>query len=211
MIEVQGEREIVNSFQRLGALDYRRPDGPRYRLYEVAAQPHVFTKAGELQALYGSWVCDSPQGSFIASDPWVATQFDGWAIVSMGLRQLVRWVADGIPAPHAPRIQLAGQSIVRDRFGNAVGGVRSSYVDVPVASYAATSVNDPNVVQPTATCNMVGYEFRLPASVLRKHYPTHAAYVADVARDLVKLSAHGWVTQQDARDQLAAAVRSDIR
>jgi hypothetical protein len=211
VIEVQGEREIVNSFQRLGALDYRRPDGPLYRLYEVAAQPHVFTKAGEVQALYGSWVCDSPKGSFVASDPSVATQFDGWAIVSMGLRQLVRWVTDGIPAPHAPRIQLDGQSIVRDPFGNAVGGVRSSYVDVPVASYAATSVNDPNVVQPSATCTMVGYQFPLPASVLHKLYPTHAAYVADIARDLAKLGAQGWVTPQDAHDQLIAAARSDIR
>jgi hypothetical protein len=210
VIEIQGEREVINSFQRLGNLDYRRPDGPLYRLYEVAAQPHVFTKAGEVQNVYGSWICESPSGSFVASDSSVATQFDGWAIVSMGLRLLVRWVADGIPAPHAPRIELNGQTVVRDQFGNAVGGVRSSYVDVPIASYAATSVNDPNVNQPTATCNMVGYEFRLPDATLRELYPTHGAYVSDVAHDLAKLMAAGWVTPEDARQQLTEAARADI-
>lgn len=210
VIEIQGEREIINSFQRLGNLDYRRPDGPLYRLYEVAAQPHVFTKAGEVQNVYGSWVCDSSRGPFVASDSSVATQFDGWAIVSMGLRLLVRWVADGIPAPHAPRIELNGDTVVRDQFGNAVGGVRSSYVNVPIASYAATSVNDPNVVQPSATCNMVGYEFRLPEATLHMLYPTHAAYVLDVARDLATLTAQGWVTPQDARKQLEEAARANI-
>jgi hypothetical protein len=191
-------------------LDYRRPDGPLYRLYEVAAQPHVFTKAGEVQTLYGSWACDSPQGPFVASDPSVATQFDGWAIVSMGLRLLVRWVADGVPAPHAPRIELNGDTVVRDQFGNAVGGVRSSYVDVPVASYAATSVNDPNVNQPSATCNMVGYEFSLSQTTLKNLYPTHAVYVLDVARDLAKLVVQGWVTPQDAARQLSDAATADV-
>jgi hypothetical protein len=210
VVEIQGEREVINSFQRLGNLDYRRPDGPLYRLYEVAAQPHVFTKSGEVQDVYGNWVCDSPRGVFVASDPSVATQFDGWAIVSMGLRLLVRWAADGIPAPHAPRIELDGQTVVRDQFGNAAGGVRSSYVDAPFASYAATSINDPNVVQPGATCNMVGYQFRLPETTLRNLYPTHAAYASDVADDLAKLTRQGWVTPQDARKQLLEAVRADV-
>jgi len=102
------------------------------------------------------------------------------------------------------------ETVVRDQFGNAVGGVRSSYVDVPYASYSALSVNDPAANQPEANCSLIGYQFRLPEATLRRLYPTHAAYVYKVAEDLARLWAQGWVTRDDAGGQLLEAVGADV-
>jgi Alpha/beta hydrolase domain len=210
VIEIQGEREVINTFDRIGQLLYRRPDGPRYRLYEVPALPHVSTRTDELEPFSRNWVCRSPLGTFAAADPTIASQFSHSAIADMGLRNLVRWVATGVPAPRADRIALDGQTVVRDRFGNAAGGVRSSYLDVPFASYAALSAVEPTMNQPGTRCDMIGYQFRLSDQTLRRLYPTHAAYVRAVAADLTRLVRRGWVTPHDAALQLAEAAHAAV-
>ena len=206
VVEIQGERELINTFQRVGHLGYRRADGPRYRLYEVPAQPHLPTRSAELAPFYRGWTCVSPRGPFSVADPTIATQFWHGAISDMGLRNLVRWVADGVPAPSAARIRLIGHTVVRDRYGNAVGGVRSSYVDVPFASYAALSIN----YQPGTRCDMIGYQFRLGAATLKHLYPTHASYVRRVRVDLARLQTQGWITAQDAAAELREAARANV-
>jgi hypothetical protein len=51
---------------------------------------------------------------------------------------LTQWIEHDRPPPHAPVIQVdmttAPRSIVRDALGNAVGGVRMPFVDVPTAT-----------------------------------------------------------------------------
>lgn len=51
------------------------------------------------------------------------------------LSQLVRWVADGTPPPRAPRLALdeEGTGFRLNAHGNALGGIRTPWVDVPTA------------------------------------------------------------------------------
>ena len=49
---------------------------------------------------------------------------------------LTLWARKGIKPPRAPGIKLdAKLEIVRDANGNALGGLRSPYIDVPVAGH----------------------------------------------------------------------------
>lgn len=212
VIEIQGEREVISTFIRVGSLTYRRSDGPLYRLYEVPGQPHLSTRTGEIGPFYSNWVCVSPAGSFVTTNPTLATQFPHEFIDNMGLRNLVDWVVRGIPAPHAERIALEadGRTVARDAFGNAVGGVRSSYVDVPIASYAAISTNDPAVNQPDARCDFIGYQLRFSEDELRRLYGDHGGYVSRIARRLEELVAQSWIRADDARTLLIEAAQADV-
>jgi hypothetical protein len=49
------------------------------------------------------------------------------------LSHLVRWVADDTPPPRAPRLQRDGDAFRVDQYGNAIGGIRNPWVEVPTA------------------------------------------------------------------------------
>jgi Alpha/beta hydrolase domain len=49
------------------------------------------------------------------------------------LSHLVRWVTDETPPPQAPRLQRGGDAFRVDPYGNAIGGIRSPWVEVPTA------------------------------------------------------------------------------
>lgn len=68
-------------------------------------------------------------------------------VFSAALRNLYVWVREGVPAPHAPKIETetvaecnadtfgAALRNCTDAFGNAKGGIRTPVVDYPVAQY----------------------------------------------------------------------------
>jgi hypothetical protein len=60
--------------------------------------------------------------------------------VSGAMQNLDLWARKGTPPPRAERIRVTGADtanpvIERDQYGNALGGVRNAYVDVPMAAY----------------------------------------------------------------------------
>lgn len=75
-------------------------------------------------------------------------------MISAALDNLVRWIDKGVAAPRAPRIETLdeGRTVVRDAHGKAKGGVRTPYLDVPVATYNVTSTTAPTDPQ-TARCD----------------------------------------------------------
>jgi hypothetical protein len=59
------------------------------------------------------------------------------------LRALQRWLADGIPAPHQPRIEMdpgPPLRIATDDDGNARGGIRLPEMEAPVAMYRGAAM-----------------------------------------------------------------------
>jgi hypothetical protein len=57
-------------------------------------------------------------------------------VFNAAFRNLYCWVREGVPAPHAEPIKRGpdGKNI-RDVFGNAVGGIRTPFIDLPTATY----------------------------------------------------------------------------
>ena len=54
-------------------------------------------------------------------------------VVRAAFAALRRWIIDGTPAPKFAPIDVIDGAIVRDTHGNAVGGVRTPHLDVPIA------------------------------------------------------------------------------
>ena len=107
------------------------------------------------------------------------------------------WVRTGTPAPRAGRIEVkevAGKpAIVTDESGNAVGGVRSPYVDAPTATYHSGHGTGPGCG------DNFGYAEAFNWARLDEMYGSYKNYAAKVTRSLDRLVKDRWVTASDAQ------------
>jgi len=110
---------------------------------------------------------------------------------------LDQWVRKGTAPPHAPFIELknagaSDASVVLDEYGHGKGGVRSPYVDVPVATYF-TNTNGPG------TCAELGHKTAFDASRFTSLYGTPAKYAAKIAQSVDALVRQHWLTASDGK------------
>jgi hypothetical protein len=188
LIQMNTQTE-VNSTAAMGN-KYRRPDtdekGNQYRLYEMAGMPHNDSRENPT---YTPNPCDKP-----------VTRFPVGAMMAMGLDHLIQWVDQGKVPLHADRIMVEKGAIVMDQFGNARGGVRNTYVDVPVAQYGvpnAATGSRANVQvngQQAASfyCSIAGFEIPMKADDLGVRYQTPDSYRKQVNKTLKDLVKVGW-------------------
>lgn len=203
VVEVQGEGELIRSFGRQGnGIRHRRPDGDRYRLYEVPGMPHICTRNGTNRWWTESLTCDRSTWS----------NFPMHEVFHAALDSLVRWVQTGEPAPTAARIETrsGGREIVRDRFGNASGGVRSSYVDVPTATVHATNGVFPE--EPGGPrCDFFAWDEAFETPRLIDLYASHRQYCERVAASLDALVADHWLLRDDVSTLIDEAASLEDR
>ena len=116
-------------------------------------------------------------------------------VLDAALEAMRTWIAGGPAAAQPPRAKFdAFGAIQRDRFGNALGGLRLPPIDVPVATYSAT------------TCDLLGSTTPLLPTQLLELYPTHESYVAKMQGATDRAVRQGIMVQADA-DQLMRKVR----
>ena len=111
----------------------------------------------------------------------------------------------------APRIKLEpdGTTVKRDAQGNAIGGVRSVFVDVPTAGITATSLAPGGVVM--NPCAYIGYQLDLSQEQLRELYRTrHWLRAAGGRGDHEVLVRDRFLLPGHARELVAAARGSDV-
>jgi hypothetical protein len=111
------------------------------------------------------------------------------------LRNLQEWAIDGRAPPQAVPISMGGAKIGRDENGNALGGLRSPWIDAPTATYRGALGLGPLAI--------VGAKTPFTEEKLRQLYPTHADYVAKVKASVDALVAGRWLMPEDG----AAIVR----
>jgi hypothetical protein len=146
--------------------------------------------------------CDWPAGA----TPSAFRQTDIW---EMAFDNLARWVSRGVAPPHARRIALdADGAVQRDAHGNAIGGVRSVFVDVPTATIVPTSLAPGGVL--ANPCAFVGYQLDFGPAQLQQLYPTHRAYVHNVKKDTNKLVRERFLLRDSARRLIVAARTANI-
>jgi hypothetical protein len=200
---INSELEVEEVLVKDG-IDYRRPDsdepGEQFRLYEVAGMPHNPSWMHPLLledldiASRATAVCANPLNSF----PYNPT-------VSMALEHLIRWVEDDEPPPRAKRIKLTGEpgdrdvAIARDEHDNARGGVRSTTLDVPVATHQALNqpINEDEDLTP-GSCLVYGTQLDFAPEELKSQYGDKEEYVNRVNERLEELVAEGWLLEQFA-------------
>ena len=167
----------------------RQPDSERLRVWEVTGTAHAD------DYLIGAGV------AFFGID-WLINAGPQRYVVQAALRALVNWAAAGTPPSAAPPIQFESEHppvIARDKAGNALGGVRTPLVDVPVA--ALSGEGPPG--KPLGW--LVGQTVPLPADELRRRYGDQAGYLAAFTESLDTAIAAGFVLPEDRAALLGQA------
>ena len=198
MVQMPTQTEVA-TWAEMGN-GYRRPDsdepGNRFRLYEVAGMPHNNSR-------------DNPG---FANDPCTlpVTDFPAGAFTAMGLNHLIDWISKGKIPPHAPPISVDrdttndGSLLALDEYGNAKGGVRNVWVEVPIATYGVLGKG--KTTAQDRLCQLGGTEVPLSDAVLKKLYPSKADYAQRVEQRLKQLIADGWFL-----NEYADIVRGDVK
>jgi hypothetical protein len=196
-----------------GYVAARQPDSSSFRLWEVPGTAHAdaYTTGGfgdtgdgtaEVALLDVAAVGGGPLGcaSPVNNGP-------AFLVLNTAMHDLNRWVTTGAAPPHAPRINASvgpPVTIARDAHGNALGGIRTPLVDVPIA----TLDGRPNLGG--AFCGLFGSTVPFTPSMLSSLYSSHAQYVAAFDRATRRAVTAGFLLPQDAQHLEAAAARSTV-
>ena len=226
VIEMLGEGEAETNLAARRA-DSDEPE--RYRLYEVAGASHMTAhEAG-------------PMSLPVMEPP---SDFPMDMLVGGALLNLRRWVVECIAPPRAERLVVlpersAGpcgcrdeaRPLQRDQHGNAVAGVRSPWVDVPLARYyphstpraaeanasstpggshAARPGSSRPRLSPVDVADLMGCMTRLPPETLRALYGSAAIYRDRFGARLEQLVDERWIAPADGERARAMAAQVDF-
>ena len=178
--------------------------GDRYRLYEVAGSGHIdkFAYTG-----FPTMADQTAAGNAQGSPEWPFAMPCTPAIPLMDVpilttvyhaafANLDEWARKGKVAPRAPRINATGEGrqimIAMDENGHGTGGLRTPYIDVPIASYTTNSPGP-------GTCAEMGHVMAFDAAKLKTLYGSFDAYLAKLNASIAKLSSERWLTSEDAK------------
>lgn len=171
--------------------------GDQYRSYEFAGMAHVDSRDA---AAYTPDPCGLPISRFPLA-----------AFMSVALDHLFAWVDDGRIPPRADRVLLDrnttndGSPIALDASGNPRGGIRNTYVDLPVKRYGVPNRGadppNPNAhpfigsrtpAAQNQLCALAGFEIDLSPARLRDLYGSPANYRRMVEERYDALLGEGW-------------------
>lgn len=141
--------------------------------------------------------CDlTPIGSFVYPNPFPLRYVEAAAFENLDV-----WVTKGIAAPRADRVAVPSLS-VRDENDNAIGGVRTSYLDVPTGSFHVRGVN--------GACGLAGSKSLFSEEQLQTRYQSRARYIFEVVWRTAQLTQGRWILPQDALQVMIDAIQSDV-
>lgn len=206
VIELLGESEALNNRRSW------RPDSDvpadRFRLYEVPGRGHRaagpnFAELSEVpMASIGITRQSHPGVTDIDKRP--RGGFPSYVVTQAVFENLHRWVAFDVAPPRADPILMGAGSPLRvaaDVHGNAIGGLRHPFVDVPVASYTSVCPEDPLRFGPVTAWQ----EIPLAPEVLTGLYGDQAGYLAAFRRAVNRAVAERRIEQADAGAAIAWA------
>ena len=207
VLNLQTETDVF----KLGSYDSRQEDSDSFRLWEVAGTAHadlyLTTSGGLDQGSVNSarvYITNNPSIFLgFCPDP-INTAPQHHFVGHAALRALHTWLADGVPPPSAPQllVNAEGNDFVRDAYGNALGGVRSPYMDVPIA---VMSGDNSSVQNEADICFLFGKTEMLDPATLQALYPDQAAYIAAVTTSARQLVSDGFLLAEDAELIIGAA------
>ena len=198
---------VIAQGEVIGSMAARRADsddaGDKFRLYEVSGGSHLdqfnyYPFASMSDAARAGNAQGTPEFPFAARcTPEIQLiQYPLMPFVyHAALNHLDNWAKKGIAPPHADRIQVKDPdtkpTVAMDQFGNALGGVRTFWVDVPAVNFAQSSTGPGN-------CPELGHSNALAWQKLEAMYGDYKSYIAKASASIDKSVKDGWLTQADA-------------
>jgi hypothetical protein len=178
----------------------RQPDTAMIRTWEVAGTAHgdiytfvtgrddtvgapVFASVVEENSVLGFIVCDRP----INNGPH-------HYIFNTAVRALNDWVATGNAPENSPLLEINDDNsdYIYDALGNALGGIRTPYVDAP----SAILRGEPNTG--ASFCRLFGTTSLFSAEQMASLYIDEAGYINAVTVSTNAAVAAGFLLQEDA-------------
>ena len=199
----------------LNSLPSNQPDSRTFRHWEVAGTAHgdVYTldighqDEGDDPSV--ARVVESTQGApipgLIECELPINSGPAHW-VLKAGLRGLIDWISDGTPLPEAPRLSVTedGSAFELDELGNALGGIRTNYVDVPVAVLSGLGQSGDSF------CRIFGTTELFDDAQLSELYPTEQVYIDAVTASVDAAVENGYLLPVDAALILSDAEASGI-
>ena len=198
-----------------GFLLARQPDSKRLRTWEMAGTAHVDNYALMVSAIDSG---QAPIANLVAAWRPTSATILGKLVKPMNaapqhhyvamaaLSHLEAWVRTGRAPPKAPQLQVATpvaggpSSLVLDAEGNAKGGIRSPWVDVPTAKHSGLG----NSGGPLGF--LAGSTELFDAVTLQRLYPGGKAdYMARFNKALTRAVKAGFILPADQMDIRALA------
>lgn len=201
---VQSETELF----LLGFLDARQEDTEIFRLWEVAGTSHVDpysffsgldddgTDPKFAVVTENNFGCDTPVNSGVYQ--WV---------FNTAIRSMANWVSNSTPPLEADRLSTTsdGTSLVYDSLGNALGGIRTPYVDSPSAILSGEGQTGPG------QCYLWGTAQLFDADYMASEYVDKSGYLQAVTETADDAVAKGFLLAPDAeRIKAAASLQWDM-
>lgn len=176
--------------------DSLQSDTKNIRTWEIAGTAHA--DGDYLRSLSQQGKKQFPGFLDLSAASTIANNGPQKYVMRAVIRHLRDWAANGTAPPHQKPLEIADGAIVRDAHGNALGGVRTPQLDVPVA----TLTGEGN--------SLIGKTTPFPPDVLASLYPSHDAYVkafTDAAKQAV---ARGVVLKVDVPEMIDEAKAAQV-
>ena len=208
--------ELMSEAEALANLTSRRPDsdtaGDQFRLYEVPGRGHLTPRMSEFQALSRvpmSLLGINPPGLPGFND-FPVSPTNSWpthVLTGQALENLHRWRTEGTPPPRCTPIEVQAAkpaTTAVDELGNALGGLRHVFVEVPIASYvSSTGAGNPLARGPLTPW----YGSSLGVDELAARYGSFEGYLREFTTSIEVMVRESWLNPVDVPECLEWAVR----
>ena len=231
--------------EELGAALVRQPDNAYLRTWELAGAAHIDLHEG----LYEGNTIEREEPTVTAPKCVFGQVVNGatapdsvgvYELEDAALADMQKWITHGVAPPAADQIATIPffNVVLRDRYGNALGGIRLPDIQVPTATYSAINFYVPSeqsltpsqllstlesiftaletgaitntTLRDEGLCLLEGYYTPFSAARLRALYPTHSDYVSGFTTAAASDLASGFLTQSDYNAAVAAAQAAPI-
>ena len=137
--------------RRAGYYGARQPDNEQLRVWEIAGTAHADNYTIQVAPIdTGTAALADIVAAYAPTDVLMGQQLDHCInfapqhhyVLQAGLSHLREWVRTGQPPPSGTPIEMRDGEAVLDTHGIATGGVRTPWVDVPVARTSGVGGDD---------------------------------------------------------------------
>lgn len=197
----------------LAAFPARQDDDAHNRLWEVAGTAHAdtylvvtgATDLGDDPDVVAPLITSAPLPGVIEC----ATPLNSGPqhfVVKAAIAALDRWVRSGKPPKSMPRLEVdpgPPVTILRDEHGNALGGIRTPQVDVPIATFLPEQ-------EGSILCRLFGSTELFDAEKLASLYPSRRAFLSAYKKAVKAALKAKAIRKADAKLMKQWAASTDI-
>jgi hypothetical protein len=192
LVALDSEAEIIKN-NGMGRPDPVDTDQPPFRFYPIPGTGHVISAPLAAKGQATSFNREGLEASNAAAEGDLVPYDKFNTPIVWGLwHNMYAWIEKGVPMPRAPRVQRdpnAADGVARDAHGNALGGLRLPWLEVPDATY----------VHQISASNPLRAGMRpFDEAKFRQLHGSRAKYLKKVNAAIDRLAADRWIMPEDA-------------